>query len=1597
VFLSSTFRDMHAEREELLKRVFPQLRKLCEQRGVNWGEVDLRWGITDEQKAEGRVLPVCLAEIDRSRPFFIGLLGDRYGWVPDDVPAPLLEQYPWLANARGCSVTELEVMHGALNDPGQALAYFYFRAPSTGHIDETEEPQSHRPKLAALKERIRTSGYAVRADYPDARTLGQWILTDFTALLNRLFPEETQPDPLTRETMEHEMFAAGRARAYLPREADFHRLDKHAQSEGLPLVIVGESGVGKSALLANWAIRFRERSGQGAAVPLLLHFIGATPASTDWSRMLQRLIGEVCRRFQLELPIPQESEALKTAFARCLDQAGARGRLVLVVDNLNQLENHQGAAELAWLPRVIPPQVRLILSALPGPALDELTRRGWPTFAARPMEPDERTQFVTTYLAEHAKALSPAQVERVVSARPTGNPLYLSVLLEELRLHGDHFTLDERINHYLEAETTDELYARILDRYEQDFEAERPGLVREAFTLLWAARRGLSEAELLQLLGKDSEPLPQAHWSPLYLAVERALISRGGVLGFADDHLRESVARKFLPAEENRRTAHLRLALYFADRFAADLVESGIASRGIDEVLWQDWKAKDYGRLHYLLANPCFLSLAWIESSLDVRAYWADLEQHTPYRMTETYRPVLDNPGQYNVSELLSVAQLLVQAGHPAGAQSLWNHLAKEGQKQKAGVRAAAQTAEALSLHQMGQSDEALALLREAEAAFRQEGDRIGLADALANQAMIHTTRGDLERAAAHCDEHEQLARELDAPSIRATSLGLRGSLKSARREWDQALLLLKEAERLFREIGTKDSLARCLGDQAGILQQAGDLVAAMSLHEQEEQLFRELGDARGLVTALNNRALLCDAQGGRPLALSLLAEAETLCRARGFKRMLPGCLTNRGVVLHSSGHREKAEAVLREARELGGEVGLGDLVAQLLLNQAVLLWTHGDRAGAKSLLARAEQSACTSPDPLHLARVLAFRAKMAEEEGSARDALTDLDQTEAIYRKMGNKAGLAECLRQRVIVLRNVEAKQEQTERLAELVRLQRELGEREQLAGALVEYASLLAEQGDLPGALTQYRTAAQLATELGQQAVLTASLLGQTIVLRKQGELVPALTVAQELETVCRKLDDRHRLLLCLGEQGEILYAQHKMDEALARYCEAEQLSRTLGDQQALQARLGDHAELLILQGEPDRALPLLEEMASVGLAIGNKSGWGLAQMLRTSALQQQGRLEEALAVSRAVVAGLRDADDPNALGTALFSLAALLAHRGETDEASILITEAETLFEAAKNLKKLATRRSLRATLVPPPGRLLPREQEINDLSARAIAAAREAHARYEQSDLEAARQLGEIEVNAWRKLGSNEALAGGLGFLGAVLHEQGELQGAMQCFTEKELLARELGYRKGVLACLNSRANIFVAWGDLSDALALSVEQEQLSAELDNDESLTDAVRRQVDILLQQGKHMEAFTASARGIGERAILFRRRGDLQQALADFSAVADLYKEADHRNGLCWALFNQAAVLKEQGDLTAAVKASSELERVVRAATSTGELVDGLVQLAVLQAEILGRPRQAFVVLEEAERLCTYQQKGEVVDRIRNMLAYLRSILH
>ena len=43
IFISSPFTDMQEERDLMVKKVFPKLRKLCDERDVSMSYVDLRW------------------------------------------------------------------------------------------------------------------------------------------------------------------------------------------------------------------------------------------------------------------------------------------------------------------------------------------------------------------------------------------------------------------------------------------------------------------------------------------------------------------------------------------------------------------------------------------------------------------------------------------------------------------------------------------------------------------------------------------------------------------------------------------------------------------------------------------------------------------------------------------------------------------------------------------------------------------------------------------------------------------------------------------------------------------------------------------------------------------------------------------------------------------------------------------------------------------------------------------------------------------------------------------------------------------------------------------------------------------------------------------------------------------------------------------------------------------------------------------------------------------------------------------------------------------------------------------------------------------
>ncbi|CAC9496546.1 conserved hypothetical protein [Leishmania infantum JPCM5] len=124
-FISSTFLDMNNERNAITLDIFPRLRRWAAEAGlkVTLLEVDLRWGIPALATSRNLSTSVCLNEVSRCSPFFIGIIGARYGTSP---PTPLqvvvdedvdAEDYAWMRELSDphVSVTELEMRHAIYN------------------------------------------------------------------------------------------------------------------------------------------------------------------------------------------------------------------------------------------------------------------------------------------------------------------------------------------------------------------------------------------------------------------------------------------------------------------------------------------------------------------------------------------------------------------------------------------------------------------------------------------------------------------------------------------------------------------------------------------------------------------------------------------------------------------------------------------------------------------------------------------------------------------------------------------------------------------------------------------------------------------------------------------------------------------------------------------------------------------------------------------------------------------------------------------------------------------------------------------------------------------------------------------------------------------------------------------------------------------------------------------------------------------------------------------------------------------------------------------------------------------------------------------
>ena len=436
----------------------------CASSGASaWSEVDLRWGVTDEQKAEGAVLPICLAEIERSRPYFIGLLGERYGWVPDEIPADLAEPTGLAAPTRaaGRSPSSRSSTASSTTPRSAGHAFFYLRDPGVGRSAagrRAGDVRRARGPVGTSQARRRSRSGSAGVGPPGAglprpgRARRTSCSPTSTPSSSGCIPEADiarsarHATPPSSGAHAASRFAGHVDRPALRAAARRARRRRRGAARGDRRA----AGAGASALVANWAQRMAgSPPGRRRHRALRRRQRGRRPTGGRWpaASSASSMRGHRLDGIDLDaLPDDGRRIARRRSRRRSTRPATSTRRTLVVVDGVDQLDDVDGAPDLAWLPDVAAARrCASILTTLAGPPIDAAapSRLADARGARRSPRPNGAT-LIATVLARYAKALDEVHLRRLATRRADRQrAVSCGSVLDELRQHGDHFTLGD--------------------------------------------------------------------------------------------------------------------------------------------------------------------------------------------------------------------------------------------------------------------------------------------------------------------------------------------------------------------------------------------------------------------------------------------------------------------------------------------------------------------------------------------------------------------------------------------------------------------------------------------------------------------------------------------------------------------------------------------------------------------------------------------------------------------------------------------------------------------------------------------------------------------------------------------------------------------------------------------------------------------------------------------------------------------------------------------------------------------------------------------------------------------------------------------------
>lgn len=582
VFISSTFKDLNTERDYLVKNVFPELKAIARSRGVQFVPLDLRWGVTSEDKHHCRVLEVCLREIDNSHPYFIGIIGNRYGWCPASADYNandnLSKKFKRIRRYidRNLSITEIEFLYAAIDNKKDVNAAFFIKS-----IDWDKEgvATENGDKLKKFRNKVgRNTRYPVK-EFSTDEQLGQAVREYVLMELDKISPKNVVVDDFKKIKEIQDWHLKSLCEAYVPnvrcikelKGVVAKKMEMGLSGSNSWLSLVGHHGSGRSSLLA-FLINDREFTEKANVVYV---FVGLVAEVMDAQSIAEYIINQIEELYgiseddficegeeyeyilriieEVKFEFPQESLEVFYKIMMMGELLKDRKPLIVVLDDITYLSEKEWEILLA-IACFTEKYFFYIMTENDGGG--NLSKD---VVKVRPLTVAQRRQITRTYLRGYAKELNADQLYRISHGTLTGNPGLLRILLDELVIYGSYEGLDSYIDYYLSALDERTFYKYLYDRYEADY---GESLVKDVVSILKIVGPDcLSEDELVELV-----EVSNYEWSRFFCAARNQFNVINGLIRMTPIYNDDVVKERYLVDEKTEMQYRRRIADYLKNK-----------------------------------------------------------------------------------------------------------------------------------------------------------------------------------------------------------------------------------------------------------------------------------------------------------------------------------------------------------------------------------------------------------------------------------------------------------------------------------------------------------------------------------------------------------------------------------------------------------------------------------------------------------------------------------------------------------------------------------------------------------------------------------------------------------------------------------------------------------------------------------------------------------------------------------------------------------------------------------------------------------------------------------------------------------------------